>query len=400
MKNKKIVRKTILILILTILYYLLNVTISIISLKIYILSDSNSTKFWVGEKHRLIIRKFPDNSNEKIFLINSQNKVRITSNRYLFFESSGKECLTSFTKINKIKSTICFNIYDTPELSFEENNPIRIEAYSSRQLTLNIYDYPKSNIKYESNYPSIVNVNSEGKIIAIRPGSAIITASGLDGKRTEIEVLSISNNGFINNDTLDLYNTKDCHNLMIVAHPDDETLWGGANLYKDSYFVVCLTNGFNIERANDYKNILKYTKNSGLILNYPDTQGNIQDDWSNVKIGMLKDLSMIINYKHWNKIVTYGPDGTTGHYHHKKTCEFVTQISKKLNKYNFLYYFAKFYPKKDIPKNLNRISEKYLTYKKREVSIYKSVKKTIYKIWFHFLPFENFILASKWKNNR
>ena len=30
--------------------------------------------------------------------------------------------------------------------------------------------------------------------------------------------------------------------LMIVAHPDDETIWGGSHLLKGHYLVVCLTN--------------------------------------------------------------------------------------------------------------------------------------------------------------
>ena len=108
---------------------------------------------------------------------------------------------------------------------------------------------------------------------------------------------------------------------MIVAHPDDETLWGGANLFLYSYFVVCLTNGYNERRAKDFRQILNFTNNGGIILNYPDLKDSnkIRDDWSEVKNGILKDLSIILNYKNWNKIVTHGPDGTTGHIHHKKT---------------------------------------------------------------------------------
>ena len=124
---------------------------------------------------------------------------------------------------------------------------------------------------------------------------------------------------------------------MIVAHPDDETLWGGANLYKDEYFVVCLTNGYNYKRANDFRKILNFTKNKGIILDYPDLQDSIRDNWSEVKIGILKDLSTILKYNHWDKIVTHGPDGTTGHYHHKKTCEYVTFITRKLKLFNNLY---------------------------------------------------------------
>ena len=72
---------------------------------------------------------------------------------------------------------------------------------------------------------------------------------------------------------LDNYNASKYQNVMIVSHPDDETLWGGVNLYKDKYFVVCLTNGFNLKRANDYRQLLKFTKNDGII--YPYFNGTL-----------------------------------------------------------------------------------------------------------------------------
>ena len=232
----------------------------------------------------------------------------------------------------------------------------------------------------------------------MRPGKSIISVSGLDSKSIKLEVIAISNNGLINNFTLSKNNAGLYQNLMIVAHPDDETLWGGANLFLYSYFVVCLTNGYNERRAKDFRQILNFTNNGGIILNYPDLKdNNIRDDWSEVKNGILNDLSIILNYKNWDKIVTHGPDGTTGHIHHKKTCRLVTKIAKKFNKYNNLYYFGKFYKKDKIPKYLPRISEKEFKIKKKEVCIYKSVRNEIYKLWFHMLPYENWILASKWK---
>ena len=181
---------------------------------------------------------------------------------------------------------------------------------------------------------------------------------------------------------------------MIVAHPDDETLWGGANLYKDSYFVVCLTNGYNFERSSDFKEVLKFTNNSGIILNYPDIEDNIIDDWSEVEIGIIKDISILLKHKYWNKIVTYGPDGTTGHIHHKKISEYVTKLSKEFHIYNNLYYFGKFYKKDLMPKKLSRINDTELEFKKKEVEIYKSVKNAINLIWYHMLPYENWIKAS------
>ena len=34
---------------------------------------------------------------------------------------------------------------------------------------------------------------------------------------------------------------KDVNNLMIIAHKEDGLIWGGNNLNKDHYLVVCIT---------------------------------------------------------------------------------------------------------------------------------------------------------------
>ena len=373
-------------------------------LKILFFSIRNSVKnqkYWVGEKYDIVKEIFQDNKDEKIYLKSLNKKTIEFSNGIILMKSSGRECLIAYTENTKINTKICITIYNTPELRFKETNPLKLETNDSMKLHLDRRDYPKKNIKFNSNHPEIIEINNEGEIIAVRPGSSIITASGLDGKNTSIIILVISNNGFISNSTLNQYNASQYKKLMIVAHPDDETLWGGANLIKDRYFVVCLTNGYNLPRAKDFKKILKFTNNSGIILNYPDKQDSIRDDWSKVETGILKDLSKLLNYQYWDKIVTHGPDGTTGHIHHKKIFKYVTTIAKKYNKYNNLYYFGKCYKKTKIPKNLPRISDEELSYKEKEVNIYQSSIKVIHKFFYHMLPYENWILASEWgKKNK
>ena len=397
--NQNFKRKNICILILIILFIKFSINFPIISFKFFISSEFEISNFWVGERHKIIIQRFPENSDEKIYFESLNNKIDIEPNFILIIKSSGRECLTAYTKINRINETICFNIYNTPNITFKENDSIRLEINDIKQLNLEIYDYPKSHIKYESNHEEIIKVNKEGKIRAIRPGSAVITASGLDNVSTKIKVLSISKKGLLKNYRLDIHNSNKYDNLMIVAHPDDETLWGGAHLIKENYFVVCLTNGYNTQRANDYKKIIKFTKNSGIILNYPDIQDNKRDNWSEVEDGILKDISYLLSYKYWKIIVTHGPEGTTGHPHHKIISKYVSKISKEKGLFNRLYYFGKFYKKNEMPNNLKKISDKEFAFKIKEVSLYKSVKEIIYKLWFHFLPYENWISAVNWEKN-
>lgn len=372
--------------------YNLTIKNNLRSLKISVVPQ----KHWVGGSYKITVSKLPANSKETVYFSSSNSNVASVVNGNIIMKSQGKATITAYTKESNLKSSINVTVYNTPELSFEENTQISLEIKDSKQLKLNCGDYPTSNIKYKNNHPEIIKLENTGKITALRPGSAVITATALDGKSATIKVLAVSTKGLITTKTLDNYNANNYKNVMIVAHPDDEILWGGANLYNDGYFVVCLTNGYDRTRANDYRNILKFTQNSGIILNYPDVQDGIRDEWENVKEGVQHDLVTILSYKDWDKVVTYGPDGTTGHIHHKKTCQHVTEAAIKCNEYNNLYYFGKFYGKNAIPYGLNRISDEDLEHKKQEVEIYTNVRNNIYNFWYHMLPYENWVLASEW----
>jgi LmbE family N-acetylglucosaminyl deacetylase len=346
--------------------------------------------FIVGEKYKITINKSPKYLKEKINIKISDDKIAEISGEYLIAKSSGRDCLTAFTK--NINSTICFHI-ENKEIILENNTILNLEFNSSKQL------YFGENASYKSNNPQLISVDDKGIIRAKLPGKANITVSGLNKKIITFQVLSIPNNGLINNNTLKINNADNFKNLMIVAHPDDETLWGGSNLCKDKYFVVCLTNGHNFKRSNDFKKILEFSNNGGIILDYPDKQDYVQDKWLHVTDGIIKDLITILNYKHWDKIVTHEPEGPSGHYHHRKISEYVTGITRKLKIFENLYYFGKLYPKGQIPKNLPRITEKELEAKMKLISLYKSVIKDINAMWIHMVPYENWILASNWRKN-
>ena len=400
-KNKK--NKFLLILIIILLYLLINIykiNDKLWFLKISISSNLSvkDNKYWIGEKHKLIVAKKPEKCKETIYFTNLNNKISLINGSVLM-NSTGRECLTAYIiNESKLNSTICFNISNTPDIYFKESNPLRIETNNMKRLILETIDYPKTNIKYSSSHPELIRINNKGIITAIRPGESIISAHGLDSKGTKIKVIAVSNNGLISNYTLKENNAELYNNLMIVTHPDDEVLWGGANIYKYPYFIVCLTSGMNyFQRTNEFKQVLNFTNNSGIILTYPILKDHgVRDDWSEVRNGIINDLTLIFKYKNWVKIVTHGPDGTTRHIQHKKTSELVTLIARKLNKFNNLYYFGKFYNKRHIPKSLKRISAAELEIKIKLVNIYQSVLKTIHRYWFHFIPYENWILASKY----
>ena len=87
-------------------------------------------KYWVGGKYEIFKKEYLDNNNEKIYLKSLNNKIVELSNQFTLMKSSGRACLIAYTKDKKINTKICIKIYNTPELSFKETNPIKVEVYN------------------------------------------------------------------------------------------------------------------------------------------------------------------------------------------------------------------------------------------------------------------------------
>ena len=187
-------------------------------------------------------------------------------------------------------------------------------------------------------------------------------------------------------------------NLMIVAHPDDDTIWGGGHLIEDNYLVVCITCGNVEKRVKEFKSVMNSTNDEYLMLYYPDLTDGKRDDWSTVYNKIEYDIEEIINYKDWNMIVTHNPEGEYGHQHHKMTSSIVTDKVLKNNLEDKLYYFGKYYTKNE-KENLNytipEIDKELLERKKEILKQYASQEKVIESLS-HMLPNENFVSYQNW----
>lgn len=223
---------------------------------------------------------------------------------------------------------------------------------------------------------------------------------GYDGIPLEESVNKLQpQQGFLTKEILDEIDLSECSNLMIVAHPDDETLWGGGHIAEGGYFVVCLTNGYNARRKAEFESVIKETGNQGIILNYPDSIGGVRSDWSNEKSKILGDLNQLITYKNWGCVVTHNPNGEYGHIHHKMTCSLVT-YSYNLNRWeNKLYYFGKYYKKTDLSeyeKDLLKLPEQNLNEKIRLLGLYTSQAGAVNDS-VHMAAYEDWKLAGDWE---
>ncbi len=107
------------------------------------------------------------------------------------------------------------------------------------------------------------------------------------------------------------FNDYQATKLMIIAHPDDELIFGGIELmnYGSDYKVVCVTNPTNKDRILEFETVMeKINICSWEILDYEDTLHPTQT---------YDKLDDIINSREWKKIVTHNPVGEYGHPQHK-----------------------------------------------------------------------------------
>ena len=179
--------------------------------------------------------------------------------------------------------------------------------------------------------------------------------------------------------------------LMIVAHPDDEVIWGGGHLSEGDYFVVCITCGKNKTRSSEFKKVIEESGNKGIILSYPDKVNGKRDDWVNVQDKILADLNNIITAKDWELIVTHNQDGEYGHAHHKMLHSFVADVYENVNSDDRLMFFGKYYKASeidDVRNTLTPLTETQLEMKTKLFEYYKSQSDVIDNLR-HMAEYEN-----------
>lgn len=263
-----------------------------------------------------------------------------------------------------------------------------------------IYNLNRDNVIYEhfkngrevlyiptDNYSSYVYKNYP---IGKKMTDAYFKYLNIDFKNIKSEYIDVSSAKYKMEFTTDFKHK----NLMIVAHADDELIWGGKELMDEDYVVVCVTCGYNVapERVPEFSNVMKALNDEYIMLGYRDLENGVKSNWDKDYGFILKDVEDIVNFKNWDKIVVHSPFGESGHIHHKMLNRITTSVVKDKDK---LYYFGKYYYNlSEFPEDTVKIDDSYV---KKKDELFKKYYKSQAHVKFQmFYPYEKLYSYKDW----
>ncbi len=113
---------------------------------------------------------------------------------------------------------------------------------------------------------------------------------------------------------------------LIVAHPDDETLWAGGTILCHpswQWFIVCLCRGSDKERAPRFYEALQVLKSEGIMGDLDDGPEQKPLDEKEVERAILD----LLPSKHFDLIISHNPSGEyTRHARHAETSKAVIKL--------------------------------------------------------------------------
>ena len=158
--------------------------------------------------------------------------------------------------------------------------------------------------------------------------------------------------------------------LMIVAHPDDEALFGGAELltHLTEYKVVVVDEYHSKVRRKEFKASMKFAG----IREYEHWTGyKGGEDYHREKL--IYELLRVLRERDWTKVVTHNKVGEYGHPRHRALHEILNHLRPDI-----LWQFDK---------GRRRLSQKILIKKRDLLKVYGSQRDVLdwFSPWYEIL---------------
>ena len=162
--------------------------------------------------------------------------------------------------------------------------------------------------------------------------------------------------------------------LVVVAHPDDETIWMGCTIARNkkiAWTIFSLCRASDRDRAPKFKRVCEYYGAQSVIADLDDDgKLSLEDAKQEAK----KIILERIDFSEFDYIFTHGANGEYGHERHIAVHLAIDELIKARKiKPETVFYFNYVKNKKDYlePSNnsiINQLSEKELSEKKRIVA--------------------------------
>ena len=113
---------------------------------------------------------------------------------------------------------------------------------------------------------------------------------------------------------------------IIVAHPDDETLWAGGTILSNpswQWFIVCLCRGSDNDRAPKFLKALQILGSEGIMGDLDDGPEQKPLDENETENTIIK----LLPHRHFDLIISHSPGGEyTRHIRHEETGKAVIKL--------------------------------------------------------------------------
>jgi len=161
---------------------------------------------------------------------------------------------------------------------------------------------------------------------------------------------------------------------VIVAHPDDETLWAGGTILSHpswKWFVVCLCRGSDEDRSPRFSNALKILKSEGIIGDLDDGPEQKPLKEYEVKQAILK----LLPANHFDLIISHNPNGEyTRHLRHEEVGKAIIKLwytgeisTSELWAFAYTDHNKKHYPEADENASRSRLLTKRIWLRKYRI---------------------------------